>query len=66
MDSQINKVHSLTIFCVALSDLMGFWEASISPFRSEDVQKTKTWKTIIRELNFLRRARLPEVSCFSF
>ena len=30
MDSQINKVHSLTIFCVVLSDLMGFWDASIS------------------------------------
>ena len=31
MDSQINKVHSTTIFCVVLRDLMGFWEASISP-----------------------------------
>ena len=31
MDSQINKVHSPTIFCVVLSDLMGFWDASISP-----------------------------------
>ena len=30
MDSQINKVHSPTIFCVVLSDLMGFWDASIS------------------------------------
>ena len=24
MDSQINEVHSPTIFCVVLSDLMGF------------------------------------------
>ena len=30
MDSQINKVHSPTILCVVLSDLMGFWDASIS------------------------------------
>ena len=30
MDSEINKVHSPTIFCVVLSDLMGFWDASIS------------------------------------
>ena len=30
MDSQINKVDSPTIFCVVLSDLMGFWDASIS------------------------------------
>ena len=30
MDSQINKVYSPTIFCVVLSDLMGFWDASIS------------------------------------
>ena len=29
-DSQISKVHSPTIFCVVLSDLMGFWDASIS------------------------------------
>ena len=29
-DSQINKVHSPTIFCVVLSDLVGFWDASIS------------------------------------
>ena len=29
MDSQINKVHSPTIFCVVLSDLMVFWDASI-------------------------------------
>ena len=31
MDSQINKVHSPTVFCVVLSDLIGFWDASISP-----------------------------------
>ena len=31
MNSQINKVHSPSIFCVVLSDLMGFWDASISP-----------------------------------
>ena len=31
MDSQINKVHSPTIFCVVLSDLIGFRDASISP-----------------------------------
>ena len=30
MDSQINKVHSPTIFCLVLSDLMGFWDALIS------------------------------------
>ena len=27
---QINKVHSPTIFCVVLRDLIGFWDASIS------------------------------------
>ena len=27
INSQINKVYSPTIFCVVLSDLMGFWEA---------------------------------------
>ena len=30
MDSQINKIHSPTIFCVVLSDLIGFWDASVS------------------------------------
>ena len=30
MVSQINKVHSPTIFCVVLGDLMGFGDASIS------------------------------------
>ena len=29
MDSQINKFHSPTIFCVVLSDLMCFWGASM-------------------------------------
>ena len=33
MNSQINKVHSSTIFCAVLSDLMGFWDASISHLR---------------------------------
>ena len=28
---QPDKVHSPSIFCVVLSDLMGFWDASISP-----------------------------------
>ena len=31
MDSQINKVHSSTIFCVVPSDLIGSWDALISP-----------------------------------
>ena len=31
MDSQINNVYSPTIFCVFLSDLMGFLDTSISP-----------------------------------
>ena len=35
MDSQINKVYSPTIFCVVLSDLMGFRDASIFSFRSD-------------------------------
>ena len=30
MDSHINKVHSPTVFYVVLSDLMFFWDASIS------------------------------------
>ena len=30
MDIQINDIHSPAIFSVVLSDLMGFWDASIS------------------------------------
>ena len=37
MDSQINKVHSPTIFCDVLSDLMGFWEL---PARCCETTKT--------------------------
>ena len=35
MDSQINKVHSPTIFSVVLSDWMGFLGRCDFPFRSD-------------------------------
>ena len=31
VDSQINKVHSPTIFCIVPRNLMGFWDASFFP-----------------------------------
>ena len=31
MDSHLNKAHLTTNFCVVLSDLMCFWDPSISP-----------------------------------
>ena len=66
MDSQINKVASPTIFCVVLSDLMGFWDASISssdttrrhirygPFPSCCLSRfrSESWcSTIVREMS---------------
>ena len=42
MDNQINKVLSRTIFCVVLSDLMGFWDASKSADFPQEGQNYKS------------------------
>ena len=56
MDSQINKikVHSPTIFCVVLSDLLGFWDASISSsdhtrhhIQNDDFSKTSRFEVFM-------------------
>ena len=48
MDSQINKVHSPTIFCVVPSDLMRFWVASFSPsaLTSRQLQEKLTRRAV--------------------
>ena len=42
MDSQINKVHSPTIFCIVPRDLRGFWDALFFPRSDMSPTASKT------------------------
>ena len=53
MDSHINKVHSPTIFCIVLSDLMGFWDTYFL-FRSHASSHTIYLYMILRFMTGLK------------
>ena len=57
MDSQINKVHSPNVFCIVLSDLMGFWDALIST--SDHTHRLIQYKKTMHATSKTAHGRVP-------